>query len=210
MDRRPITLIACILAVMTVAATMVIVDRPVEHLLPLAGHLGAGRRPLPIEALLAAPAGLLLGTMFVALRLPRGDSEGAEQRRRWSGTLLAGVAALFAAVEVMEIGAMYGWFPTGEIPSRLLLAAAALWMMLGANGAAKLVVLGRDDAPASPRRLMLNRFSAIGGVVLGAVLVPVSLWASLNDLRTVWTIAPLVLVLIYLGRLMTLGPRPTA
>lgn len=205
MDRRPIVLTACLLAAMTVGAAVVIVDRPVEHLLPLAGHLGAGRRPLPIEALLAAPAGLLVMGLFVGLRQPRGGSEGAEQRRRWSGTFLAGVAALFAAMEAMEIGAIYGWFPTGEMLPRLLLAAAALWMMFGANTAAKLVVLGPDDTPASPRRLTLNRFAALVGVVIGVVLVPVSLWSPLSDLRTAWTVLPLALVLLFVGRAVTLA-----
>lgn len=207
MDRRLLLLLGVLLTVMVAAAAVVVLDRPVDDLVPLAGHLGAGRRPMPIETLIAAPAGLLLGAVFVALRMPRGGSEGAEQRRRWSQTFLAGVAVLFAALEGVEIGAIYDWFPAGEIPSRLLLAAAALWMMFGANSAAKLIVLSRDGAPASPRRLTLNRFSALGGVVLGLVLVPVSLWAPLNELRTVWLIAPLVLVLLYLGRAMTLKGR---
>jgi hypothetical protein len=61
-------------------------------------------------------------------------------------------------------------------------------------------VLGRDDAPASPRRLALNRFGALIGLAIGVCLVPVSLWAPLPDALTAWLLAPLALGLIFAGR----------
>lgn len=205
MDRRLITVILTILAIMAVAAGVVLLDRPAEHLVPLAGHLSAGRRPLPIEALLAAPAGLLLNLLFVALRQPQGDSESAIQRRRWSGTFLAGVTILFGALEGMEIGAIYGCFPADERLPRLLLVATAIWMVIAANGAAKLIVLGRTDASNSPGRLALNRFGALIGLVIGAVLIPVSLTASLPNLVAAWLTAPIALALLVGGRVAILA-----
>lgn len=202
MDRRLTIMIGSLAALMAAGAAIVIADRPVEHLPTLLGHLGAGRRPLPIEALLAAPAGLLLNLFFVALRQPTGDSESAVQRRRWSATLLAGVAGLFAALEAMEIGVIYGWFAPGEALPRLLLAAAAIWMVMAANGAAKLIVLGRGDAPASPRRLALNRLGALIGLVIGVALVPTSLWAPLPQALTAWLLTPLALGVVFAGRAM--------
>ncbi len=195
MDRRLTIMIGSLTALMTMGAAIVTADRPVEHLPTLVGHLGAGRRPLPIEALLAAPAGLLLNLLFVALRQPTGDSESAVQRRRWSATLLAGIAGLFAALEAMEIGVIYGWFPLG-----LLLAAAAIWMAMAANSAAKLIVLGRGDAPASPKRLALNRFGALIGLVIGVALVPISLWTPLSQALMAWLLAPLTLGLVFAGK----------
>lgn len=200
MDRRLTIMIGSLTALMTMGAAIVIADRPVEHLPTLVGHLGAGRRPLPIEALLAAPAGLLLNLLFVALRQPTGDSESAVQRRRWSATLLAGIAGLFAALEAMEIGVIYGWFPLGEAAPRLLLAAAAIWMAMAANSAAKLIVLGRGDAPASPKRLALNRFGALIGLVIGVALVPISLWTPLSQALMAWLLAPLMLGLVFAGK----------
>ncbi len=200
MDRRLTIMIGSLAALMAAGAAIVIADRPVEHLPTLVGHLGAGRRPLPIEALLAAPAGLLLNLLFVALRQPTGDSESAVQRRRWSATLLAGVAGLFAALEAMEIGVIYGWFAPGEAFPRLLLAAAAIWMAMAANGAAKLIVLGRGDAPASPGQLSLNRFGALIGLLIGVALVPISLWTPLPQALTAWLLAPVALGVVSTGR----------
>jgi hypothetical protein len=205
MDRRLITFILSILAIMAVGAALAILDRPTDYLAPLAGHFGAGGRALPIEALLAAPAGLLLNVFFVALRMPKGDSENAVERRRWSGTFLAAVTILFGALEAMEIGVLYGWFPADEQLIRLLFAAAAIWMVFAANGAAKLIVLGRDDAPASPRRLALNRFGALIGLVIGALLIPVSLLASLPEVVGAWLIAPTALALLFMGRVVILA-----
>jgi len=202
MDRRLIVLIVGLVTVMAAGAAIVVAGRPVEHLPTLVGHLGPGRRSLPIEALFAAPAGLLLNLLFVALRQPTGDSASAAERRRWSATLLAGVAGLFAALEGLEIGLIYEWFPPGESLPRLLLAATAIWMVLAANSAAKLIVLGRADEPASPRRLALNRFGALTGLVIGAGLVPVSLWAPLPDALMTWILAPLALGLIFTGRVV--------
>jgi hypothetical protein len=202
MDRRLIVLIMGLVAVMAAGAAIVVAGRPVEHLPTLVGHLGTGRRPLPIEALFAAPAGLLLNVFFVALRQPGGDSASAAQRRRWSATLLMGVAGLFAALEAIEIGVIYGWFSPSESLPRILLAAAAIWMVMAANGAAKLIVLGRTDAPASSRRLALNRFGALIGLAIGACLVPVSLWAPLSDALTIWLLAPLALGRVFTGRVV--------
>lgn len=200
MDRRLVILVLGLAGVMALGATIVVLDRPNIHLLPLAGQLGAGRRPLPIAALFAAPAGLLLNLLFVALRQPAGDEPGAVARRRWSATFLAGVAILFGALEGLEIGALYGWFPAGEHLPRLLLTAAALWLVFAANGAAKLVVLGRTDVSRSPRRLALNRFGALVGFLIGVALIPVSLLAPLPDVVSVWLIAPLALGLLVAGR----------
>lgn len=208
MDRRLIVLMGIVLALMGGAAAIVVLDRPAEHIVPLAGHLGVGRRPLPIEALLTAPVGLLLVTLFVALRMPQGGSEAAEQRRRWSKTFLAGVAVLFMAFEGAEVGALYGWFPASETPPRLLLAAAAIWLVLTANSAAKLIVLGRSGTPASSEGLRLNRFSAMIGLLIGVVLIPVSLWSPFHLAMTLWLMGPVALALSYLGRVLTLGERP--
>jgi hypothetical protein len=200
MDRRLIVMVLALAAVMAFGAAAVVVDRSDAYLLPLAGHLSAGRRPLPVAALFAAPAGLLLNLLFVALRQPTGDHLDAIARRRWSATFLAGVAILFGALEALEIGALYGWFPAGEHLPRLLLTSAALWLVFAANGAAKLVVLGRTDASRSPRRLALNRFGSLIGFVIGVVLVPVSLLAPLADVVSLWLIVPLALVLLVAGR----------
>lgn len=205
MDRRLTALIVIILATMSVGAVLTILDRPADYLLPLAGHLGAGRRPLPIEALLAGPAGLLLNLLFVAIRQPKGTSDSAAQRRRWSGTFLAGVTILFGALEAMEIGVLYGAVSADENLPRLLLVAAALWTVLAANGAAKLIVLGRADAPGSPRRLALNRFGSLIGLIIGAVLVPVSLLAPLPNVMTLWLMAPIALALLSVGRVVILA-----
>lgn len=210
MDKRLVASVTAVALLMSAAAAIVVVDRPVEHLPTLLGHLGPERRPLPLEALFAAPAGLLLNLLVVALRQPAGDTAGAVQRRRWSATLLTGVAGLFAGLQAMETGVIYGWFPQGEAFPRLLLTAAATWMVLAANDAAKLITLDRTGAPASPRRLRLNRFGALMGLILGLGLVVASLAAPLTDALRAWLLFPLALFLAFAGRALvaSLDARP--
>jgi hypothetical protein len=92
---------------MSVGAVATILDRPVDYLLPFAGHLGFDRRALPIEALLAAPAGLLLNILVVAVRRFQSPQWAASHQRRDEFFMVV-VAILFGALEAAEIGLIYG------------------------------------------------------------------------------------------------------